>query len=243
MKQRLVVKVGTSTLMELSELGDTRLAQEITRMSDKFDIVLVTSGAIGFGLKATQVAQRPEKLERLQALSSIGQLHLMQYWQHSFGEKTVGQVLITNRELGDPTTMLPLVETIHEILNIGAQPIINENDAITDEEIAFGDNDRLAALLAICLNADHLILLTDQNGVIANFGTDKEKRLPKLKAQDAHNYLINNKKSSLGSGGMLSKLIAAEMVRQHGIAVYIADGREDKVIESTLSGITGTKLV
>ena len=168
MKPRLVVKVGTSTLLEGHEVPTSTfevIAKSLKAVGDQFDIVLVTSGATGFGVRLMGLHERPQEIDKLQALASIGQIGLMERWRQAMDSQVIGQVLVTARELGNQKDTHLLNATFEAMWQMGVLPIVNENDAITNEEFTFGDNDKLSALVAVAISAQHLILLTDQDGL------------------------------------------------------------------------------
>lgn len=245
MKELIVIKVGTSTLLDTeTKTSDTfrTVAEDIQTLSKSYDVVLVTSGAIGCGMQQLGMNERPTELDALQALSSIGQVSLMGKWHVAFGETTVGQILLTARELTqtlDVTTFKTTVQAMHQM---GAVPIINENDAITNEEISFGDNDALAARVATVLGASKLVLLTDQDGVQRDFGSDTQARIPVLRIEEAIQH-ITEARSRLGTGGLASKLIAAGLAHGASIEVYIAAAVQPGASIQAIAGKTGTKIV
>jgi glutamate 5-kinase len=245
MKPRLVVKVGTSTLLEEHELPtatfDT-ISASIKDTIGEFDVILVTSGATGFGVRHTSLAERPQNISQLQALASIGQVGLMERWRTAMGAHVVGQVLVTARELSDTGDSRLLLSTFEAMWGMGAIPIVNENDAVTNEEFTFGDNDKLSALVASLVGAQYLILLTDQDGIYENFGTDNQRRLEEVKVSDADNYIVATK-SAHGTGGMQSKVMASMIALQAGTQPFIANARDQSVIQRVLSGESGTKLI
>ncbi len=244
-RETLVVKVGTSTLLSQSEQPSATfeyVAQSIQKLSATYDIVLVTSGAIGFGVTQLGLDARPVELHDLQALSMIGQVGLLRRWREAFDGTTIGQVLVTRRDLEVSKTTTLFRESVHSLWAYGAVPVINENDAVSTEEISFGDNDRLAAEVAVALNASKLILLTDQDGIRSDFGTDREARIVVARLRDAETH-IQPTKSSLGKGGASSKLQAAQLAVEADIEVYIAHASRAESIEQALSGHSGTKIV
>lgn len=244
-KPRLVVKVGTSTLLEGHEMPTTTfdyVAASIHEIREKFDVVLVTSGATGFGVRQVGLEKRPQDLSQLQALASIGQVGLMERWSGAMGDYPVGQVLVTARELANDVDSSLLLSTFDAMWSMDTLPIVNENDAITNEEFTFGDNDKLSALVAVSLKADYLVLLTDQDGLFANFGTDDQAHIATIKLADAGKHLTASQ-SAHGTGGMASKLLASGIALKGGVQPFIAHARTENVISQVLSGESGTKLI
>jgi glutamate 5-kinase len=241
----LVIKIGTSTLLQAHERPTNvfeTVAASITALQGEYQIVLVTSGAIGFGVRELGLETRPVHVAELQAVASIGQVGLMQYWRAAFGKTPVGQILLTARDLDDPESVLPMVETFQSMWQLGVVPIVNENDAITSDEITFGDNDKLASMVAISVGVEQIVFLTDQDGIRAEFGTATERRLEVIALGDAQTH-VTTAQSTHGKGGMASKLIAAELALEHGIVPYIGSPWQEMPVQAILAGKSGTKLV
>jgi glutamate 5-kinase len=243
MKQRIVIKVGTGSLLK----GDERprstfetIANGVTELSDNYDTTLVSSGAIGFGVRQMGLEERPLHLPKLQALSAIGQVSLMSYWQKAFGDIKVAQVLLTARELGQAQPLETFKDTLTSLWGMGAVPIVNENDAITNEEISFGDNDQLAALVAAHIGADKLVMLTDQDGIQEHFGSTRQQNVRHISLADATHH-VEATKTAFGTGGMTTKLAAARIALEHSMDAYI--GSAVNPIADLLSGKSGTKIV
>lgn len=245
MRECLVVKVGTSTLLDTDEKPSETfefVATSIRALRDRYDIVLVTSGAIGFGVRQVGLDERPTEVHHLQALSMIGQVGLLRRWREAFDGLTVGQVLVTRQDLERSATLGLFRESVRSVWEYGALPIVNENDAVSSEEISFGDNDRLAAEVAVALDAQRLVFLTDQDGIQAEFGTAAQRRLEtvRIDAVDGH---IKPVKSGFGTGGASSKVQAARIALSAGVEVSIAHAATVGAIEDALSGKVGTKII
>lgn len=244
-RETLVVKVGTSTLLGTHERPSETfgyVAKSIRLLRERYDIVLVTSGAIGFGVRQLNLATRPEELHQLQALSMIGQVGLLGKWRDAFDNVTIGQALVTRHDLEKQTTSTLLKESVKSLWEYGALPIVNENDAVAFEEISFGDNDRLAAEVAVALNATTLVLLTDQDGIQAEFGSEHQKRLALVAIGEIDTH-IRATKSYMGKGGASSKVQAAKVALDAGVQVFIAHAGHEESLESVLAGKVGTKIV
>ena len=218
------------------------VAQSIRNLRREYDVVLVTSGAIGFGVRQMQLDERPVELHELQALSMIGQVGLLRKWREAFDDVTVGQVLVTRHDLEQRETSRPFAGSVRALLCYGALPIINENDAISTEEISFGDNDRLAAEVAVVLGAETLVMLTDQDGIQADFGATTQHRLDTVRIGEVDEY-IHATKSTMGKGGASSKVQAARVALEGGVSVVIAHAERQASVENALAGKTGTKIV
>lgn len=246
MKQILVVKVGTDSLLTADDTPEANvfeyIAQDIAILSDSYRVVLVTSGAIGFGVRQMDLVQRPEDIERLQALSMMGQVGLLRRWREAFEPITIGQVLVTRRDLAEHDTNDLFVRSVSALWEYGAMPIVNENDAVSCEEISFGDNDRLSAIVARSLGASKLIYLTNQDGLQKDFGTSSQSRIKSGRIDEIQQHLLPGK-SSMGRGGAASKLTSASLALRGGIEVWVGDARVRDPISATLSGEKGTYLV
>ncbi len=244
-KPTIVIKVGTSTLLSRNDLPSTtfhNVAQSIRELTSTYNVVLVTSGAIGFGVRHVGLDHRPTGLHKLQALSMIGQVGLLRQWREAFEDVTVGQVLVTRHDLETSGTAGLLRDSVEELWEYGALPIVNENDAVSTEEISFGDNDRLAAEVAVVLAAEKLVILTDQDGIQADFGTANQRRLASVRVDEAGQHIATIA-SVHGTGGASSKIQAARIALAGDVEVYIARASEPHSIERSISGATGTNVV
>jgi glutamate 5-kinase len=238
----VVIKLGTQLLSDKEGRLDAAfvatVANQIATLRERgVRATIVSSGAIGAGLRELSLPRRPTDLARLQAVAAVGQRRLMDVWAAAFSPHTmpVAQILLTREDVDDRTRFLNVRNTIHAIHELGAVPVINENDTISTDElvkISFGDNDILAALVTHALRADLLVLLSVVDGVLD--GAGKPVRLVQS-AEDARE-LVRAEKSALGRGGMNSKIEAARMVTESGEAMVIADGRMENVVPRILAG-------
>ncbi|MDN3578466.1 glutamate 5-kinase [Chitinimonas viridis] len=250
---RLVVKVGSSLVtndgrgLDHAALG--RWAAEmaaLTRMGKQ--VVLVSSGAIAEGVARLGWPRRPSALHELQAAAAVGQMGLVEAYERCFkahGLKTA-QILLTHEDLADRTRYLNARSTLLTLLGLGVIPIINENDTVSTDEIKVGDNDTLGALVTNLIDADALIILTDQRGLYsadprkhpdARFIDEYEAGQPELEA------MAGGAGSSVGTGGMYTKIIAAKRAARSGASTVIASGREDQVLGRLAKGeAIGTQL-
>lgn len=245
MKETLVIKVGTSTLLsrdEIPSMSFRYIADSIRGLSDRYNIVLVTSGAIGFGVTRLGLDSRPTDLAKLQALSMIGQVGLLKSWREALEGISIGQVLVTRRDLERESTAGLFCDSVKALWSFGALPIVNENDAISNDEISFGDNDQLASEVAVVMRASKLVFLTDQDGIQANYGTSEQHRLEVVSIVEASRHLMPTK-SSLGKGGASSKVQSARIALAEGIEVYVAQASDEHSVEDALAGKVGTKVV
>ena len=246
----VVVKVGTSSVTDSSGGVDyevlVNIADDVVHLRDEgWSVVVVTSGAITAGW--TEVGKgrpRPTDAATLQAVSAVGQPLLMHAWRNAFGELStaVGQVLLAPLDFSHRGQYLHARGTLESLQSLGVVPIVNENDAVADEEIRFGDNDRLAALVANLVGASHLILLTDTDGLLtADPRLDPTATLiEEVTAIDAELVQVaGSSKSGVGSGGMASKLSAARMATWSGVTTVIAPARAKRALRKALSEKTG----
>lgn len=243
----MVVKVGTNALCEPTgrmKLSAVRnLARQIAAVRKRGVVVtLVTSGAIGAGLGELGLSQRPKTIPMLQAAAAAGQGQLMRTFHDVFARHDirVAQLLLTRDGFSDRTRYLNMRNTLRALAECDALPIINENDAVAVDEIRFGENDILSAMVTNLVGADLLVLLTDVDGVI------KEGRVLDVIEQvdDETMSLVRSERSSLGAGGMATKLAAASLVTKAGEVAVIANADEPNVLARLLDGETiGTVFV
>lgn len=244
-KPVLVIKIGTHALLgehEMPKMMFDRVADTIRGLVDQYRIVLVTSGAIGFGVRALGLDSRPTDINQLQALAMIGQAGLLRRWREAFDETMIGQVLVTRHDLANNEAARTLMHSIEAVWSYGAVPIVNENDAVSNEEISFSDNDQLAAEIVAAIGASYLVLLTDQNGIQADFGTSTQRRIEVANLNDIARYIVPTK-SLLGRGGLSSKVTAAAVALNAEAEVYIGQLDSEHDIADILSGKSGTRIV
>ncbi|HSN24734.1 MAG TPA: glutamate 5-kinase, partial [Kofleriaceae bacterium] len=166
--RRVVIKIGSRLLAEAPASRPAVIADQIVALRARgIEVLVVSSGAIALGMRRLGLAARPTEMPALQAAAAVGQSRLMQHWEHAFGahEVEIGQVLLTHDDLGDRRRFLSARLTLRALLDAQCVPIINENDTVATEEIKFGDNDQLAALVCNLVSADCLVILTDVEGV------------------------------------------------------------------------------
>jgi glutamate 5-kinase len=239
---RIVVKAGTNSLTDAeSNLDRAKLDRLVdglvALLEDGREVLLVSSGAIGAG--KGEIEQDGETVEEAQALSTIGQSNLMHAYTESFGRygKTVSQLLLTDQDMAEPDRFTNFKNTVETLLSWGVVPIINENDAVATEEIRIGDNDMLSASVAIGVEADLLVTLTDVDGVY----TDN----PKANADAEYiegvgrNYAAVQEaigEESASFGGIQTKVAGAREVTEHGTPVIIAHSAREGVLEEIVAG-------
>ena len=256
-KKRIVVKIGSSSLMhsetgKLDLLKIERLVRALVDIKNSGkEVILVSSGAIAVGKTAIGLHERPDELPVKQACAAIGQAKLMMVYQKLFAEygTIAAQVLLTKYTMLNPVTRTNAENTFKELLHIGAIPVVNENDTVSTYEIeqvqSFGDNDKLSALVASITEADLLILLSDIDGLY----TDDPNKNPDAKCSNVvdkideqlMNMGKNSSGSSVGTGGMSAKLVAAQIATYSGTDMVITNGNDVTNISRIINGEnTGT---
>jgi len=241
---RVVIKIGTSLIAPGGQI-DVHLLRGIV---DQFDLsnneyLIVTSGAIAAGISGLALPKRPTDVPGMQACAAVGQSKLMHTYERLFfGKKVVAQLLLSSDDFTSPVRYRNLQNALAELLTLGVVPVVNENDSVSVRELegAFGDNDELSSLLATAVKADWLLLLTDVDGFMVANGRKKprlqrmvRKLTPAIEAQC-------NGKSSVGRGGMISKLRAAKLASEGGVHVAIVNGRHPQAITQGMTCRIGT---
>ncbi len=250
----IVAKIGTSSLTDrdgaILPASIEKLCTEVAALRAAGDrVVVVTSGAIAAGLPVLGLHEpRPTEPAVLQAVSAVGQVHLVDHYNRALAAHGLvgGQVLLAPLDFVDRHQYLHARQTLSVLLGLGVVPVVNENDAIADDEIRFGDNDRLAALVSHLLAADVLVLLTDTPGLLtANPQTDQDASLiEEIVAVDQEmEALAGGSGSDRGSGGMASKLAAAKMAAWSGVRVVIAAANRPHVLRDAAAGMPGVGTV
>jgi glutamate 5-kinase len=252
--QRIVVKVGSSLVTnEGRGLDETAIGEWCRQMAILVqggrEVIMVSSGAIAEGMKRLGWVNRPHEIHELQAAAAVGQMGLAHMYETKLRENGLGsaQVLLTHADLADRERYLNARSTLLTLLKLGVVPVINENDTVVNDEIKFGDNDTLGALVANLVEADALVILTDQKGL---FTADPRKDpaaqfVHEAKAGDpALEAMAGGAGSSLGRGGMITKILAAKRAAGSGASTVIAWGREPDVLVRLGEGVPiGTLLV
>ena len=249
---RIVVKIGTSTLTHATgHLNIRRVASLCQVISDiknaGHEVILVSSGAIGMGVGKLGLRQRPKDIPTKQAAAAVGQCELMYTYDKLFGDyhHTVAQLLITGEDVASEKRHTNFSNTLNRLLELGALPIINENDTVATEEIVIGDNDTLAAIVAKSVGARLLVLLSDIDGLY----TADPRKNPQAKLisqvtvlDDSIKALAGVSGSDQGTGGMITKLQAAQICMDCGCDMVIANGNEPNNLYAILDGSTvGTR--
>ncbi len=252
--RRIVVKVGSSLVTNEGRGLDERAIEEWSRqisvlIGDGREVIMVSSGAIAEGMKRLGWTSRPREIHELQAAAAVGQMGLAQMYETRLRAHGLGsaQVLLTHADLADRERYLNARSTLLTLIQLGVVPVINENDTVVTDEIKFGDNDTLGALVANLVEADVLIILTDQKGLYtadprkdpaAQFVHEAQAGDPALEA------MAGGAGSSLGKGGMITKILAAKRAAGSGASTVIAWGREpDALVRLARGESIGTLLV
>ncbi len=252
--RRIVIKVGSSLVTnEGRGLDEAAIGEWCRQMAllvgDKREVIMVSSGAIAEGMKRLGWVERPREINELQAAAAVGQMGLAQMYETKLRENGLrsAQVLLTHADLADRERYLNARSTLLTLLKLGVVPVINENDTVVNDEIKFGDNDTLGALVANLVEADALLILTDQQGLYsADPRKDASARfIRQAKAGDAAlEAMAGGAGSSLGRGGMITKILAAKRAAGSGASTVIAWGRESDVLLRLIGGEPiGTLLV
>ncbi len=238
--RRVVVKIGSRLVAEApasrpAAIAPTRRACCSAR-GVEVQVVIVSSGAIALGVRRLGLRDPAERAAAgLQAAAAVGQSRLMQHWEHAFAahDVAIGQVLVTHDDLADRRRFLSARLTLRALLDHRVVPIINENDTVATEEIRFGDNDQLAALVCNLVSADALVILTDVEGVLDATGV----RIPVVRDIEREAAPVaGGSTSGVGSGGMVSKVGSARAVTRTGVPAIVAPGREPDAIVRVLDG-------
>jgi len=244
--ERWVIKIGSALLTNDGAGLDAALMKSwVSQMAElvrnDVELCLVSSGAIAVGLQALNLKTRPTELPLLQAAAAIGQMGLVQAWQSCFKAQGLetAQVLLTHEDLADRTRYLNARDTLKALSQFGVIPVVNENDTVATDEIRFGDNDSLGALATNLLEADVLVILTDQDGFF-----DRDPRVhaeaqlvPEARALDPELiHMAGKDGGALGRGGMHTKVLAAQQAARSGAATVIANGRTERVLSRLRAG-------
>ena len=248
---RVVVKIGTSSLTDEAGVIDTSVINDVSSQvaalrAQGHTVTIVTSGAISAGMPVLDISakNRPSDAVTLQALSSIGQPALLQTWSESLAEHgiTTGQILLAPHNFGERSQYLHARATLEKLHELGVVPLINENDAVTDAAIRYGDNDRIAALVAPMVDAGTLVLLTDTDGVLtADPRVDPNASLiEEIVEFDQHVESLGGGAGTVrGSGGMASKLTAAKIAAWSGVRTIIANAGRPNVLVDAVNEVEG----
>jgi len=245
-KQRWVVKIGSALLTNDGKGLDTTsiaswVEQIVTLTKQDIDVILVSSGAIAEGIKRLGWNDRPDDIHKLQAAAAVGQMGLIQTYESLFAKHDMhtAQILLTHDNLTNADRYENISSTLNNLLEFGTVPIVNENDTVATDEIKFGDNDTLAALVANLVNADRLVILTDQGGVYDDDPRQNAdaKLIDKIHVDDDKlEQVAGRTGGSLGSGGMYTKVLAAKKASESNTITVIASGKAENVLTRLQAG-------
>ncbi|MDR1743545.1 MAG: glutamate 5-kinase [Dysgonamonadaceae bacterium] len=250
MKKKLIIKIGTSTLTagtsRISYAVVESLARQILALRDDYDVVIVSSGAIATARQFVEIDGGYAQVESKQAMAAIGQTKLMEIYDVVFGSfgLKIAQILMTYRDFENPTANENTRNTIKRLWAMDYIPVVNENDTVAIEEIVLGDNDKLSALVAAIIEADLLVLVSDVDGIFdKNPHLHREARLIPLVSDPEEALLYaEEKRSELGTGGMSSKIHAAEICMRNNVEMWIVNGqRANYVVQALNNAIPFTK--
>jgi glutamate 5-kinase len=242
--KRIVVKAGTSNLTDENSKLDSarvkRLVDDLMELKNLGkEIILVSSGAIGAGVGRLLLSKRPEAMNHLQAVAAVGQGILMQTYEYYFEERNqpIAQILLTKDDFINSDRFKNLRSTLETLISWGVIPVINENDTVAIEEIRVGDNDTLAAQVAIGINAELLILLTDVDGLhTKNPNEHKDGKLVKVVEEVTQEIESWASKEGKGFGGMFTKIQAAKVLAKNGIYTVIVNGLKENMLRRVFEG-------
>ncbi len=240
-----VIKIGTSILRGNENTSTENIIQIYCRYINKFilkgnKVVLVTSGAVGLGCQKLSLDRRPKDLPSLQAAAAVGQVNLMTLYEREMNKlgNNIAQILITKSDFNTRDSFNNASKTFKKLIDLNVIPIVNENDSISNEELKYGDNDTLSALVSLAINANKLILLTDIDKLYTEDPRNNNKAQPILdvysnselkEIKDKNNKNLNKE---WGTGGITTKLLAAEIATKGGITVQLADGRGENNLKN-----------
>ena len=251
---RIVIKLGTSTLTHATGNLNIRSVDKLCRVLSDIknaghEVILVSSGAVGMGVGKLSLKERPSDIPSKQAVAAVGQCELMYTYDRAFSEHNhvVAQILLSAYDVENEERRRNFHNTIFRLLELGVLPIINENDTVATEELTIGDNDTLSAIVAVSAGADLLVLLSDIDGL---YTADPHKNPDAKLLTEVHGItpeiiaLAGGKGSSLGTGGMMTKLRAAQLANDAGLDMIIASGADPDLLYDIIEGKpVGTRFV
>jgi len=244
-KKRWVVKVGSALLTNdgkgLHQETIANLAQQIAFLRDKgIEVILVSSGSVAAGVSQLGMNSRPVKLNELQAAAAVGQASLVRQYEDAFQPLgiNIAQVLLTHADIANRERYLNAKSTLMRLLDLGVLTVVNENDTVATDEICFGDNDSLGSLVTNLVEAELLVILTDQDGLYTEDprSNPNAELLHQVAANDDSLISMATGGSSVGRGGMVTKLSAAQIASRSGASTIIANGREHHILERLYRG-------
>ena len=251
---RIVIKLGTSTLAHKTGRVNIRRIEKLCKVVSDLknagnEIIMVSSGAIGMGVGKLNLNGRPEDMPSKQAAASVGQCELMYTYDKLFSEynHTVAQILLVGADIQNENRRTNFQNTLYRLLELGTIPVINENDTVSTAEIGIGENDTLAATVAVTINADLLIILSDIDGLYdSDPRKNKDAKLVTTVKEITDDIIAmtGDSVSALGTGGMITKLRAAKLTTENGTDMIIANGKDPDILYDILEGkAVGTRFL
>ena len=242
-KKLILLKIGTNTLTKetnfISRGKIEDIGRQISELSDQYEFIIVSSGAIAVAKQFVNLESKGKEINVKQALAAIGQPHLMRIFQENFRELGLltSQCLLSYNDFERVKSRENIVSTINVLIENNYIPIINENDTVSTDEIQFGDNDKLAALTALLLDVDLVIFASNTNGIYTkdSIANNKKETIKKVEDVAKLKKEVFDMKSSQGSGGMQSKIDAAELLQQNNIETWLVNGLEDNFILNAMA--------
>jgi len=245
-KARIVVKIGSNTLTHTTGKLDLRRMETLVRILSDFknaghEVILVSSGAVAAGIAKLGLGRRPESTEEKMALAAVGQAELMQVYEQFFGtySHTVAQILMTKDVIDEPIRRTNAENTFRELLKLGCVPIVNENDSVSSEEIKFGGNDTLSAYVALVSHADILINMSDIDGLYDSDPRNNPDARLIDRVDEINDTVISyagGAGTDRGTGGMITKIKAAQIVTEAGIPMLIVNGKNPQILYEISDG-------
>lgn len=243
--KRWVIKVGSALLTDDGQGLNTQFIKQIAEQihylrKNDIEVLLVSSGSVVAGMSKLGIVERPSRVNELQAAAAVGQASLVKQYEEAFNSYSINiaQILLTHADIANRERYLNARSTLSTLIELKVLPVINENDTVATEEICFGDNDNLAALVTNLVEADLLVILTDQDGFFTADprADDKAKLLSEVNAEDPGLLSMATGSSEFGRGGMLSKIEAAKSANRSGASTIIANGRVDEILVRIYKG-------
>ncbi|MBT8113817.1 MAG: glutamate 5-kinase, partial [Arenicella sp.] len=246
-KKRWVVKVGSAVLTDQGRGLDVGMIQALSEQlaelrNHGIELILVSSGAVAAGMTQLGMSSRPHRINDLQAAAAVGQASLVRRYEEAFKPFgiSIAQVLLTHADIADRERYLNAKSTLSRLLELGVLSVVNENDTVATDEICFGDNDSLAALVCNLVGADLLVVLTDQDGLYTADPRDNSdaELLHEVNADDENLKSMASEGSALGRGGMVTKIAAAQTANRSGALTVVANGQQTDILQRIYQGDT-----
>jgi len=247
-KKNIVIKIGTTSIIKNNKVDSAllyKLVDIVKDFSKQYNFVIVTSGAVGLGASKLNYKTRPKSLKKLQVASAVGQIELVNQYEKVFNKSkmNIAQVLITKNLIDNREQFVNTTQALNELLSEGIVPVVNENDVVATEELKYGDNDRLSAIVSIIVDAEKLIIITNKEGLY-NFNPDKNKDAKKIDYIEFDSEQLNNlipiSEKGDGIGGFSTKIMAAQISGFSGIPTQIISWSKDNLTKALLNEKVGT---